>query len=210
MSGLAVLGLGFLCGAVGIKFAHLLSLIEARDSEMMDDDGDFHKITDTFEGKPIFRKTRPNEAELKIAQIIQAHPHPNVVTIYHASHKCIDMERLTTCRKDFNRQDIERAHDHFLKHDIVYLDWKSDNFGTDQHGVTKVFDFNMSGIMNDEHTGWEYPPEQGYMLERARDNGSKTPLQQDSSTFAQVFGSDFSSSSGSTSTVESKCRARSM
>jgi hypothetical protein len=179
-----VLGLGLLCGAL----RRLVKLVEkSHVSEMMDDDGDFHSIADTFMGKPIFRKTKPDAVELEIAYILKANPHPNVVTIYRASRECIDMELLETSNKEFNRLDIERAHEHFLKHGIAYIDWKVDNFGTDKNGVTKVFDFNMSGIMNEDRAGWDFIPDDGFLLRQVCEAGAATPLEQDAATFATLF-----------------------
>jgi hypothetical protein len=163
-----VAGLGLLCGVL----RRLAALIEKTRVD------DFHSI---------FRKTRPDAVELEIAHILKANPHPNVVTIYRASRECIDMELLETGNKEFNRLDIERAHEHFLKHGIAYIDWKVDNFGTDRNGVTKVFDFNMSGIMNEDRAGWDFIPDDGFLLRQVREAGAATPLEQDAATFAQLF-----------------------
>ena len=163
-----VAGLGLLCGVL----RRLAALIEKTRVD------DFHSI---------FRKTRPDAVELEIAHILKANPHPNVVTIYRASRECIDMELLETGNKEFNRLDIERAHEHFLKHGIAYIDWKVDNFGTDRNGVTKVFDFNMSGIMNEDRAGWDFIPDDGFLLRQVCEAGAATPLEQDAATFATLF-----------------------
>lgn len=151
---------------------------------MMDVSGEFHAIHDTYNSKPLFRKMYPDDNELRVARIIQAHPHPNVVEIYHACEEYIDMELLQT-GKPYNVQDIERAHAYFLKHSIVYMDWKQDNFGVDLNGITKVFDFNSSGMFDSETDTWVYCPPNYFSMRHATEAGHINPSDVDRFTFEE-------------------------
>jgi len=153
-------------------------------SMMMDVSGEFHAIHDTYSSKPLFRKLYPDVNELRVARIIQAHPHPNVVEIYHACEEYIDMELLQT-GKPYNVQDIERAHAYFLKHSIVYMDWKQDNFGVDLNGITKVFDFNSSGMFDSETDTWVYCPPNYFSMRHATEAGHINPSDVDRFTFEE-------------------------
>jgi len=151
-------------------------------SMVYDTDGEFRAIPDTYNSKPLFRKMCPQPNELRVARIIQAHPHPNVVEIYHACEDYIDMELLQT-GVGYNLQDIERAHAYFMKHNIVYMDWKLDNFGTDLNGITKVFDFDSSGMFDSETDTWVYCPPNYYSMRSATAAGLINPSDIDRYTF---------------------------
>jgi len=151
-------------------------------SIMFDVNGEFHAIPNTYNSKPLFRKIAPDFNELRVARIVQAHPHPNVVEIYHACKEYIDMELLQT-DKPYNVQDISRAHDYFLKHNIAYMDWKSDNFGIDLNGITKVFDFNSSGMFDRDTDTWVYCPPNYYSMRHATQADLINPSDIDRYTF---------------------------
>lgn len=153
-------------------------------SMMMDVDGEFHAIHETYNSKPLFRKMCPQDNELRVARILQAHPHPNVVEIYSACDDYIDMELLQT-GFPYNLQDIERAHKHLLKHNIVYMDWKSDNFGVDLNGITKVFDFDSSGMFDKETDTWVYCPPNYWSMRYATKAGHINPSDVDRFTFEE-------------------------
>lgn len=156
--------------------------MDGRQSIMLDEKGEFYSIPDTYNGKVLFRKMRPVEIEQKVARIVQAHPHPNVVTIYHVCDDYIDMELVTTFN-EHRTHDIERAHAYFTKHNIVYMDWKPDNFGLDQYGITKVYDFDAAGIMDPLSDTWVHEPRQYYSYRQAIDAGCETPRAVDTFTF---------------------------
>lgn len=151
-------------------------------SRMMDEDGDIYDIITDW---PLFRKTKPDENEKRIARMIQAHPHPNIVNIYHVCDKYIDMELVNTTVLKYNKQDIERAHAYFLKHGVVYMDWKPDNFGTDLDGITKVFDFNSAGIFDIHTSEWILEPPYYWAYDKAIDAGMVSPRDIDRFTFEQ-------------------------
>ena len=151
-------------------------------SMVYDTDGEYHAIPDTYNSKPLFRKMCPQPNELRVARIVQAHPHPNVVEIYHACEDYIDMELLQT-GVIYNLQDIERAHAYLLKHNIVYMDWKPDNFGVDLNGITKVFDFDSSGMFDSETDTWVYCPPSYWSMRKATEAGHTNPSDIDRYTF---------------------------
>lgn len=155
-------------------------------SIMYDTDGEYHSIPETYNSKPLFRKMLPQPNELRVARIVQAHPHPNVVEIYHVCDEYIDMELLYTGPATTrNTQDIERAHAYFLKHNIVYMDWKQDNFGTDLNGITKVFDFDSSGMFDKDTDTWVYCPPSYYSMRKATEAGHINPSDIDRYTFEE-------------------------
>jgi hypothetical protein len=154
-----------------------------RPSMSFDDDGNVISIEETYNGRPIFRKTCPSDIEKRICRLIQSFPHPNVVEVFHVCDEYIDMELLDV---DYviNRQDLERAHSYFLKHNIVYLEWEPDNCGTDHNGVTKVFDFGGAGISDANQ--WLIFPRHGYALRKASDADLYNPRDVDAFAFKEV------------------------
>ena len=153
-------------------------------SIMYHTDGEFHAIHETYNRKPLFRKMCPQVNELRVARILQAYPHPNLVEIYRVCDEYIDMELLQT-GFPYNLQDIERAHQHLLKHNIVYMDWKPDNFGVDLNGLTKVFDFDSSGMFDKETDTWVYCPPIYWSMRQATEAGLINPTDVDRFTFEE-------------------------
>jgi len=154
-------------------------------SIVYDEDGEFDAIPDTYKDMPIFRKMKPEENEKRVARILQAHPHPNLVDIYHVCDDYIDMELLMIPGEGYNTLDIERAHEHLLKHNIVYMDWKPGNYGKDLHGITKVFDFDSSGMMDRASNTWVYCPPNYYAMGKASEAGHINPLDVDRYSFEE-------------------------
>ena len=153
-------------------------------SIMYDTDGEYSSIPNTYNSKPLFRKMCPDDNEMRVARILQAHPHPNLIEIYHVCDDYIDMELVLT-GMPYNQQDIERAHAHLLKHNIVYMDWKPDNFGVDLNGVTKVFDFDSSGMFDKETDTWVYCPPNYFSMRHASAAGHINPSDVDRYTFEE-------------------------
>jgi serine/threonine protein kinase len=153
-------------------------------SIIYDTDGEYSSIPNTYNSKPLFRKMYPDDNEMRVARILQAHPHPNVVEIYHVCDEYIDMELVQT-GVPYNLQDIERAHEYFLKHNIVYMDWKPDNFGIDLNGITKVFDFDSSGMFDKETDTWVYCPPNYFSMRHATEAGHINPSDVDRFTFEE-------------------------
>ena len=112
-------------------------------------DGDLVSMPNLHEGgRPVFRKEYPSEVEKAIAAIFLAHPHPNVVNIYTISSDYIDMELLSDDVDLVHSIDKYRAHQYFKKHGIVLVDWDLSVWGSDIHGIPKIQDFELAGLMS--------------------------------------------------------------
>ena len=153
-------------------------------SILFDEDGEYHSISNTHNGKPLFRKMYPDDNEVRVARILQAYPHPNLVDIYHVCDEYIDMELLETSGS-WSEHDVERAHSHLLKHGVVYMDWKPDNYGRDLNGITKVFDFDSSGVFDKETDTWIYCPPNYLAMRKATEAGHINPSDVDRYTFEE-------------------------
>lgn len=145
-------------------------------SQMMDVDGDFSIIPDTYQGKPIFRKLIPKHSdnpdfhnahlnELEIVKSLIANPQPNIVTIYQIiekdDHWYYDAELLDiniSPQNPINPLHIKQALEQLHQQGIIYIDLKEDNIGYSHKNKTwKIFDFDASGRTIDFKT-WQHPP----------------------------------------------------
>ena len=133
-------------------------------------DGTFEDISDKHDGNEIFRKMTRNIREFKICEILKENPHENIVTIYKINDfgindngkqvdNCyIDMEVLDTNLERFSLDEIRTTmkgvKDFLQKLGIVYIDWKPDNIGIDNKGKLKLFDFDVSGLIDTKTGEW--------------------------------------------------------
>ena len=118
-------------------------------------DGKFK--TTTHKGKDFFRKMSTDASELKLCKMIKDNPHPNIITIYDISINkygvCyIDMELLQTEISEKDKDEIKmvmtNVKTYLHKLGIMYIDWKFDNIGKSNDGQFKLFDFNVSGLID--------------------------------------------------------------
>lgn len=135
-------------------------------SKMLKNDGEIVNIKTDI---PLFRKTiLPDDiVEFHIAKIIQQNPYNNIVKIYKVTESYIDEELVYT---DYTMtiDDIPiliKLREFLVKNNILYIDWKFDNFGRDIYGNLKLFDFNVSGI--GDKNGWKIKPFPGYLFKNA-------------------------------------------
>lgn len=148
--------------------------------------------------KVLFRKyfDGPNDIEREIVRWLPGHPH--IVKIYEVNDEYYDMELVRTGLSRVPEKDRECMRQ--LKKDlhslgIAYLDWKIDNFGLDENGTLKMFDFNACGLFEvkgsccGRKSVWTRPPDfDGYLLRRAREQGhKKTPTECDDWIFETQF-----------------------
>lgn len=161
-------------------------------------DGKKIKTDDTFNSKPFFRKVfyysnppRENqikaaENEYKIVNVLIKHPIPNIVTFYAINKDYIEMEELDTTSK-LNKETLittmRKVKDFLQSLGIMYIDWKPDNIGISKDGTYKLFDFDVSGLVDLKTNEWIVEPLQYWNYNKAIDNGYTTPKEIDDFSF---------------------------
>lgn len=135
----------------------------------------------------IFRKETNNIGEIKICQLLKNNPHTNIITIYDITKNHIDMELLNIDIDNININEIKKVmkdvktYMHTLG--IIYIDWKLDNIGIDNNGQLKLFDFNVSGLININTNEWIIEPPKYWSYNKAINNGMKTAIDIDNYAF---------------------------
>jgi serine/threonine protein kinase len=155
------------------------------------------------EGKDFFRKMTDNENEIKLCEFLMKHPHENIIKIHGVSKgtgkdtgvskdtnavQYIDMELLDTDIEKVNKNQIIVAMKKVKKYlqnlGIIYIDWKPDNIGIDEDGNIKLFDFDVSGMIDTETNEWIIEPPKFHSYSVAVHNGMKTPIEIDDYAFS--------------------------
>jgi len=155
-------------------------------------DGQIQTIDKTHAGNPFFRK-ETDFREIAIANILRAHPHPNIVTFYTISPKrrYIDMEMLDTTKpipKQRILQIMSTVKDHLQSLGIMYIDWKTDQIGTAKDGTIKLFDFDASGIIDKKTKKWTiHPPTIYWSYTQAEARGLTDPYEIDDYAFTLMY-----------------------
>jgi len=157
-------------------------------------DGSIVNLNDTYLnindiGNPIyfFRKMTNNSNELHISKILMENPHKNIVKIYRVYDNCVDMELLPYLNSNsyFDKNELIKHMNEVLKHlhnlNIAYIDWKFHNIGCDYYGNYKLFDFNCSGIYNNNEWVIEAPKYHCYI--KSINKGYNTPIDIDNYSF---------------------------
>lgn len=151
-------------------------------------DGKIIKTDELFEGKDYFQKMTTNKIEKKICKLLMENPHKNIVNIYEVGNKYIKMELLNTDLTGISENEIKEkmigVKNYLQNLGILYIDWKLDNIGIGKDGELKLFDFDISGIINpNDPTKWKNKPPNCYSYSNAIKNGCKTPLKIDNYAF---------------------------
>ena len=167
-------------------------------------DGGIIETNETINGKPFFRKVfyvdliNPNSersitlsqaanAEYKIASILIKNPYPNIVTFYEVNEKYIEMEELNTNSTKFNKTEVietmKKVKDYLQSLGIMYIDWKIDQIGISKDGKYKLFDFDVSGLIDLKTNEWIVEPLHFWSYNKAIDNGCTTPQEIDNFSF---------------------------
>ena len=160
--------------------------------------GEITQTDYTYNGAPFFRKvfhysTPPTEdqqkaanAENKIIKILMNNPYPNIVTYFDVNNRYIDMENVNTDNEKNTKDVIEimkKVKDFLQNLGIMYIDWKMDNIGISDNGEYKLFDFNVSGILDLKTNKWILKPLDYWSYNEAIKNGCTTPKQIDDWSF---------------------------
>ena len=152
--------------------------------------GDFEEDPQILhDGKDFFRKMKPNTGEKEICELLMKNPHKNIIKIYAVTDNYIDMELLNV---DINTGDISKLQNEMMEVKtylqelgIFYIDWKLDNIGISNDGEFKLFDFDVSGLMDIKTKEWKVEPPKYFAYNRAVHNGMKTPIEIDNYAFEQ-------------------------
>lgn len=161
-------------------------------------DGTKIKTDETFNGKPFFRKVfyyseppRENqiiaaENEYKIVKILIENPFPNIVTFLNINKDYVEMEELDITSR-LNKKELidtmRKTKDFLQSLGIMYIDWKPDNIGISKDGTYKLFDFDVSGLIDLKTNEWIVKPLEYWSYNKAIENGFTTPKQIDDYSF---------------------------
>ncbi len=154
--------------------------------------GEIVPIERLSHGHPFFRKST-NNRELTIAQLLRKNPHPNIVTFYTISpkHRFIDMEMLDTAAKIPKRKlldTLKAVKAHLQSLGIIYIDWKTDQVGLAADGNIKLFDFDMSALIDTKTRAWISPPTSlNWAYRQATARGLKDPIEIDNYAFTLIY-----------------------
>jgi serine/threonine protein kinase len=167
-------------------------------------DGIKIKTEETYEGKPFFRKVfyysdppRENQIiaaqnEYEIVKLLINNPFPNIVTFYSINKDYVEMEelhidynlyKLPKLEKEKLIDTMRKVKDFLQSLGIIYIDWKTDNIGIDKDGIYKLFDFDVSGLINLKTNQWIVKPLEYWSYNKAIENGYKTPQEIDDFSF---------------------------
>jgi hypothetical protein len=174
-------------------------------SKIMDLEGDFHVSELSFEGNPFFRKMfytnqttdfdkeryYASRVEYEIYQRLQKYPQPNIVNVYHITEDYVDIELLDTCIQHRKKamESASHAKTQLQNLNILYIDWKLDNMGMATDGTYKLFDFDVSGIVEkDDPTKWKMKPLEYYTYKTITSKHKDlTPIEIDNKAFEEHF-----------------------
>ena len=129
-------------------------------------EGEIHPLSETYHGKPFFRKMiHSYEEEDVFFQKIHLNSQKckNIVEIYNIQKHQIDMELVNTeyiLTRGIIKK-MRKVKDYLHSINIAYMDWKRDNIGIGIDGEPKLFDFDCSGIFGEDRT-WIVKPYPGY------------------------------------------------
>lgn len=163
------------------------SKIYKSDGSIMDFKDTYMNINDITNPIYFFRKMTTDRNELYISKLLKQYPHPNIVKIYRVFDNYVDMELLPYLKNNynFNRNAIIKIMNDVRKHlhnlGISYIDWKYDNIGLDDYGNYKLFDFDVSGVYNNNK--WIMEPPEYHQYIKAIKKGFNNPIDIDNYAF---------------------------
>lgn len=135
----------------------------------------------------IFKKMTQYKVELEICKILMKYPHKNIVKIFDIGPDYVIMEQvnidLSNVCKDVVISKMTELKDYLQNLGIIYIDWKCDNIGIDSNGELKLFDFNISGLVDVHTQKWVIEASHYYAYNRAILDGYTTPIEIDNYAF---------------------------
>jgi len=138
-------------------------------------------------GKPFFRKMTNDKCELELCKLLMNNPHKNIVKLYGISDNYIDMELLNTNIEDVNviSETMLDVKTHLQHLGIIYIDWRFSNIGISEgcDPQFKLFDFDLSGLINTETNEWILEPLKCWSYREAIENGNEIPIDIDNCAF---------------------------
>jgi len=169
---------------------------EHKSSVLYNEKGLFINLNETIEGKLFFRKLaclKNSINEYEIAKILLNKKNPNIVKIYNISIRNelyyeIDIELVNTDYSlsilEKNRLVLIELKNYLQSKGIMYIDWKPDNFGIDDKGNIKIFDFDASGIVSvKDYDTWVIKPPNFWAYKMAILKGLSKPKEIDDYCF---------------------------
>jgi serine/threonine protein kinase len=189
-----------------IKNKTNISHCSLKGGSIIFENGDKIKTDETFNGKPFFRKVfyiaetnsdiekkirleQAAKAEIYIVKLLMKNPNPNIVTFYEINDKYVEMEELDiTTKLDKNKliSIMEKVKDFLQSLGIMYIDWKPDNIGISKDGIYKLFDFDVSGVIDLNNPNvWKVKPLEYYSYNKAIKNGITNPKEIDNYSFVK-------------------------
>jgi serine/threonine protein kinase len=169
---------------------------EHKSSVLYNEKGLLINLDETIEGKLFFRKRaffKDSINEYEIAKILLNEKNPNIVNIYNISiidqlYYEIDIELVNT---DYslsilkkNKPILVQLKNYLQSKGIMYIDWKPDNFGIDDKGNIKIFDFDASGIVSvKDYDTWVIKPPNFWAYKMAILKGLTKPKEIDDYCF---------------------------
>jgi serine/threonine protein kinase len=95
------------------------------------------------------------------------------------------MELLNTNIEDTDiiREPMIEVKTYLQQLGIIYIDWKFANIGISDDGQLKLFDFDLSGLINVETNEWIIEPQKCWSYREAIENYNETPIDIDNYAF---------------------------
>lgn len=150
-----------------------------------------------YNNQHIFKKLTRSKVELAICHILMVHPHENIVKIFEVGTDYVIMEHvnidLTSMCKNYILATMRTVKTYLQNFGIIYIDWKPDNIGIGIDGKLKLFDFDVSGLLDVNNVNpinpgeWIIEPKPFYAYTHAILDGFNTPIEIDNYAFNEYL-----------------------
>ena len=144
-----------------------------------------------YNNQHIFKKITRSKVELAICKILMKHPHKNIVRIFEVGTDYVIMECVNIDLTSKSKNDIlvtmQTVKTYLQNLGIIYIDWKPDNIGIGIDDQLKLFDFDVSGLLDVNTQNWIIEPKPYYAYSHAILDGFKTPIEIDNYAFTEYL-----------------------